>query len=368
MRDPHWDNVRFASGTLVLVGHLIENLGHIDGLRWLYMASWPLRVPVFVVVAGYFSSAGPPGRRELRQLTEAVLAPYVLIGLAHTLQIRLLEGEWRFFTSEPAWGLWFLLSLAAWRVLLPYLAVLRRPLTASVAAALAVGYLDGFDGTFSASRTVAFLPFFLLGWRLRQGLADRLLHARWSGHAAAGVLVTVAAACWFLRHRVHPGWLAMRTPYRYLEAFDAAWAWGLRGAVIGVGMLAAPAFIRLVPRHHLPAVTYLGAGGLFVYLLHPLVLRVFFHYGGLEWVGPWHEQLAVLAGGCALAAVLASPWVRRLTRPLVQPRLPWLYAPERADAPAAGGAPQRPAEPVPAGRAAYGSDGRGGPSADGQRP
>lgn len=305
-------------------------------------------MPVFVIVAGYFSSAGPLGKRELRQLTEAVLAPYVLIGLLHTLEIRLLEGHWKFFTSNPAWGLWFLLSLFVWRLLLPYLAELRYPLLTASAAALAVGYLDDFTHTFSAARTVAFLPFFLLGWELRQGLADGVLHARWSRLAAVGVLMATAAAGWFLRYDIDTSWLAMQTPYQDMDSFEAEWAWGLRGAVLVCGMLIALSFIRLVPKRRLPYVTYLGAGGLFIYLLHPPVLRALFHVTGLRWVGPWPEQLAVVAFGCALAAVLASPVAQRLARPLVRPRLPWLYVPERpVDAPAGSGDPPRLPPEVP---------------------
>lgn len=332
-RDPHWDNIRFVSGTLVLIGHLTEPRGDIDGLRWLYIAGWAVRVPVFVILAGYFSSAGPLGRRELRQLTEGVLAPYLLIGLLHTLETRLLEGHWKFFTSQPAWGLWFLLSLFFWRMLLPCLAQLRRPLAAALGAALVVGYLDDFAHTFSASRTVAFLPFFILGWKLRRGLADRLLRARRSGPAAAGVLAAAAVAGWFLRYDIDPSWLGMQTPYGQMHTFPAEWAWGLRGAVLLCGTAIALAFIRLTPRRRLPFVTYLGAGGLFVYLLHPLVLRVLFHVTDLSWVGPWPEQLALLGSGCALAAVLASPVVRRLTEPLLRPRLSWLYV-RPADEPA----------------------------------
>lgn len=366
-RDPHWDNVRFLSGTLVLVGHMIEPLGHIDGMRWLYITSWAMRVPVFVLVAGYFSSAGPLGTLELRRLTEAVLAPYLLIGLLHTLQVRLLEGEWKFFTSKPAWGLWFLLSLFVWRLLLPYLAVLRYPLATALAAALVVGYLDDFTHTFSASRTVTFLPFFLLGWKLRQGLAEQLLHASWCRHAAIGVLAVTATAGWFLRYDIDTSWLGMQTPYQDTVSFAPVWAWGLRGAVLACAALIALSFIRLVPKRRLPLVTYLGSGGLFVYLLHPLLLRVLFHFTGLTWVGPWPEQVAVLALGCAMAAALASPPVRWLARPLVQPRLPWLYAPEPA-----GGSPlpARQQEPAPSRRpdaeAVYGGGARDGATTGGR--
>ncbi|NLU70886.1 acyltransferase family protein [Streptomyces sp. HNM0574] len=333
-RDPHWDNVRLVSGTLVLVGHLIEPLGTVDGLRWVYVTSWAMRVPVFVIVAGYFSSAGPLSARELRRLTESVLAPYLLISLLHTLQLKLLYGDWTFFVGDPAWGLWFLLSLFVWRLLLPYLAVLRWPLPLSMLASLAVGYMGSFGATFSASRTLAFLPFFVLGWQLRQGHArsagvtDELLHARWTRWAAVGVLAVTAAAGWVFRYRIDTAWLAMRAPYADSVPLEPEWAWGLRGMVLVCGMVIALSFIRLVPKRQLPVVTYLGAGGLYIYLLHPLLLRALTAVWDVTSVGPWPEQLALLALGVTLAAALGSPPVRRLTRPVVQPRLPWLYARE----------------------------------------
>lgn len=324
-RDPHWDNIRYFSGTLVVVGHSIETLSELNGLRWLYIASWALRVPVFVMIAGYFSSAGPLNFREARRLTESILLPYILIGLLHTLQLKYYYGEWEFFTAEPAWVMWFLLSLLVWRVTLPYLAVLRYPLLMSVGAALAVGYLDKFGSTFSASRTVTFLPFFLLGWKLRQGLADELLRARWSRNAALAILAGAFAAGWVFRHDVDTTWLGMREPYGDEIPFGMEWAWAVRAGVLLAGMVVGLSLIRVVPKGRIPVVTYLGAGGLYIYLLHPLALRVVKINEGFDGVRTWPEQLTLITLAVALAAALASPPVRRLARPLVQPRQPWLF-------------------------------------------
>ncbi|MBA0049405.1 hypothetical protein E0L36_00280 [Streptomyces sp. AJS327] len=378
-RDPHWDNVRFVSGTLVLLSHLTEPLlASADGLRWLYVATWALRVPAFVLLAGYFSSAGPLGFREARQLTEAVLVPYVLLGLLHTLQLRYYYGEWEFFTAEPAWGLWFLLSLFCWRLLLPALAVLRYPLTVSLAAALTVGYVDAVGSTLSASRTVAFLPFFLLGWRLRQGRAPRpgpgggpgavpWTEARWTRNLAVAVLAGTAVAAWPLRRVLREPLLALRDPYAEAVPLAAPWAWAPRGAVLLCGMVIVLSFVRLVPRRRLPVVSYLGSGGLYLYLLHPLAVRVLHVSGDVRWAGPWPEQLLLVLVGVLLAAALASPPVRWAARPLVQPRLPWLFAapppgpsrpppgpPHAADGPGSGD------DPTGGDRAAVGEGPTGG--------
>ncbi|MFY1678122.1 acyltransferase family protein [Streptomyces sp. WMMC905] len=338
-RDPHWDNLRFLSGTLVVLGHATDTITDRDGLRWLQIATWALRVPVFVMVAGYFSGADTLTPRGARRLVESILVPYLLIGLLHTLQQRWFYGDWSFQVVDPPWALWFLLSLFFWRLGLPCLARLRHPLTTSVVAALVVGYLSDFDGSLSLSRTVCFLPFFVVGWRLRQGALDELMRARWSGPAAVSVLAVTAVSAWYVRHDVSFGWLRMSGPYDAGHPTSLPWAWTIRAGVLLCGTVIALAFVRAVPRRRLPWVTYLGAGGLYVYVLHPLVLRPVLRWWGMDWVGPWWEQGLVVVLAVALSMLLASAPVRRLARPVVQPRLPWLF---RAEDGERGELPRRP--------------------------
>ena len=59
------------------------------------------------------------------------------------------------------------------RVLLPYLALLPHPLVLSSLAAVGVGLIPSIGQEFSVSRTVALLPFFLLGWLIKQRGLDR---------------------------------------------------------------------------------------------------------------------------------------------------------------------------------------------------
>ncbi|WP_326599012.1 acyltransferase family protein [Streptomyces sp. NBC_01803] len=342
-RDPHWDNLRYISGTLVIFGHLTDTVMDRDGLRWLQIATWALRVPVFVMVAGYFSRADALTAREARRLTESILVPYLAIGFLHTLEQRYFWGDWTFQIAQPPWAMWFLLSLLFWRMGLPYLAQLRHPLTTSVVAALAVGYLADFGDFLSLSRTVCFLPFFLLGWKLRQGLFAEALRAEWSRWAALAVIGVTCVTAWFVRSDVQFSWLRMSKPYDRSYELPILWDWVIRGGVLFLGTVIALAFVRLVPRRKLPLITYLGAGGLYIYLLHPLVLRPVLRWWGLDWVGPWYEQALMPLFAIALSLVLGSAPARRLARPFVQPRLPWLFRdepprPDRAEATTGTGA------------------------------
>ncbi|GAB2908297.1 acyltransferase family protein [Streptomyces mayteni] len=346
VRDPYWDNIRYVSGTLVLFGHLTDTIGERAGVHWFFLATWALRVPVFVIVAGYFSTADALNAREARRLAEAVLVPYLAVGLLHSAELWLMYGDRRLFTTQPAWGMWFLLSLLFWRAALPYLAQLRHPLTVSVVAALVVGYLPEFGEYLSLSRTVCFLPFFLLGWKLRQGLFADALRARWSRDAALAVLTVTFTAAWWLRGEVHFRWLRMRSGYDETYPLAASLDWTIRGGVLLFGTVIALSFVRLIPRRRLPLVTYLGAGGMYIYLLHPLVLRPPLRWIGVDWADSWAEQAVILVVAVALSAVLGSPPVRRLARPVVQPRLDWLFGPRPLDKLDKNGGPGQVSRPA----------------------
>jgi fucose 4-O-acetylase-like acetyltransferase len=326
-RDPWWDNIRYVSGTLVVVGHTIEPLRNFEGPLWLWMASWALRLPVFVMVCGYFSSAGPLNAREARRIIESIALPYIFFSALQTLQVRWLSGEWKIYLGLPKWALWFLLSLIVWRVLLPYVAALRFPFTTTVLASLAIGYFNEFGSTFSASRTVAFFPFFILGWKIRQGLFADLFNARWTRSASLGVLLLSFVVAWLVRHDVRIGWTTMAGPYvNQAEVFGTPWAWVFRAVLLTWGIVVGLSLINLVPRGRIPFVTYMGAGGMYIYLIHPLVLRPLREYGVFDRVNDKGEQVLVVLAAIALAAVLASPPVRRLSKPVVQPSLPWLFS------------------------------------------
>ncbi|WP_190233091.1 acyltransferase family protein [Streptomyces avicenniae] len=322
-RDPRWDTTRWIAGTLVVVGHAIEEIRDLDSMRWLYLATWPLRIPVLALVCGYFSSAHVPDAREARRALTSLAVPYLAFSVLHTAQIRLLGGGWRFFLGETAWGLWFLMALLFWRVALPYLAALRHPLTASVGAALLVGYFDEFGAVFTASRAVAFLPFFLLGWKIRQGFLSGFLTSPATGPPSAAVLLLSAAAVWWARDDIRLAWLPMRGHYGGESAvFGPEGAWLIRAALLLYGAVVAVCLVRLVPRRRVPVLTFLGSGGMYVYLWHILFIRAAHHHGVTEFADHWYEAGLVVAAAVALAVALASPPVRALTRPLVQPGRP----------------------------------------------
>ncbi|MFI7278059.1 acyltransferase family protein [Streptomyces sp. NPDC049879] len=348
-RDPQWENVRYIAAATVLVGHAITPLrDQFPFMHWLYNASWQLGVPAFALISGRFSSALPLTGRAAGRLVTGIALPYVAVSLVTSIQLWAIDREWHFSLVEPAATLWFLLSLIFWKMALPYVVTLRWPLAISVLLALTVGFAEDIGYPFSASQTITFFPFFYLGHLLREreGFAAAVAAVpRW---AAALVTAALAGGAWLLNDRLSPEWLAMKRPY---SAEDFAFARGvpIRAAILLWGVIAVLALVRLVPRRHVPLMTSLGTAGMYIYILHPLVLTHFHNIDFFARIDTDAEALAVLAVAVASTVVLGSRPVQALTRPLVQPRGRWLLRPPERLPDAAdgrGGTPPPPRSPA----------------------
>lgn len=329
-----WDNARFACIVLVVMGHAIQRqtLDSQNALT-LYLFIYAFHMPAFAIISGYFSKASPPGTRQMRRIITDFVIPYVIFEAIWGLVQFLVEGYPAFNPTQPSWTLWFLLALAIFRLVLPYLVLLRWPLAWAVLLSVGVGYLSNVDSTFSLSRAIGILPFFVLGWQLRQwNVVDRwrdLGAAVWAWRALAvalfgGWLAVVALNVAAFREFDLKHWFFYDDSYVDLGE-PVWWAGQLRLGLIVLAAVLSAAFFVLIPRRE----TFFSAFGqatMYVYLLHSFVLYPLRESGVLRddhasatWL------LTMVFASTAIAIVLASPWVRRAFRPLVEPKPRWLF-------------------------------------------
>ncbi len=327
-RDPWLDNTRLTAAVLIVVMHVSgQAMARSDVLYELWYASWPLRVPLFVLVAGYFSSAESLGGRRAVALLRNVLGVYLLADLVATLAAWLGGNGWSYTPVDPPFALWFLLSLFWWRAMLPLVAHVRHIGAVAVLVSLGAGFVPHVGHSFSASRTLAFFPVFLLGWYLRRIDVRSLVGRTWVRAAAWGVLLGVLAVAVTLGSQVSRSAYTFRDGYPgsgFVEQLPYA---GLRAALLLYGAAGAVALLAVVPRRRLPVLTYLGAGSMYIYVIHALIVsgsgfRDTSWYHAIDTVP---EMLALMAAAVVGALLLASPPVRWATRWLIQPRYTWLF-------------------------------------------
>ncbi len=202
-RVPFWDNARFACIVLVVLGHAVQRLTYDSDIALgLYLMVYAFHMPAFAIIAGYFSKSDPPTRRQMARVITDIIVPYVIFEGLWTLTKWIVEGQATPDLTTPSWTLWFLLALGIFRLILPYLALLRWPLLWTLVISIGAGYLPNIDSTLSLSRTLGLLPFFTLGWWLRERdivARLRLLDRRpwWVIGAAIGVFALAGWAAWF---------------------------------------------------------------------------------------------------------------------------------------------------------------------------
>lgn len=335
IRIPFWDNARFGTIVLVVIGHAIQRqTSDSNNALILYLFIYAFHMPAFAIISGYFSKATPPGTRQMRKVVTDILLPYLIMQFIWSAVQWIVEGDPGLNLTEPHWTLWFLLALAIFRVALPYLAMLRWPLLWAVIASIAVGYAHNVDSTFSLSRTIGILPFFLLGWYLRQWrVVDRWRDLRWPGVWAIRTAALALFGAWlwvvianiqFFRDIHLQGWFFYDDGYERLG--DDAWTAGLiRLGLIALAALLSAAFYALVPRRN-TIFTVFGQATMYIYLLHSFVLYPIRESGVLKddhssaiWL------LTMVFASVAISIALASPLVRRIFRPLVEPKPDWLF-------------------------------------------
>ena len=334
-RVPIWDNARAACILLVVLGHAIQRLTYDSDIALsLYFLIYAFHMPAFALISGYFSKSDPPNRRQMTRVLTDIVLPYVIFEALWTATKLVFEGEANPNLTQPSWTLWFLLALAIFRVVLPYLALLRWPLLWTVLISLSVGYLPNVDSTLSLSRTLGLLPFFTLGWWLSHHKIlekrDLLRRRRLSFRIGAAFLFAVTAfISWRFVNELEA--MNLRQWLFYDENYAAIggtewWAGGVRLALMVIAVVLSVAFFALIPRGGYRW-TAIGRYTMYVYLLHSFVLYPFRESGILRDLDPtWVFLPLVILLSVVITVGLASRPVRRLFRPLIEPRPGWLFA------------------------------------------
>jgi fucose 4-O-acetylase-like acetyltransferase len=324
-RYPVLDHARFVLITLVVVGHLLEQL--VDSgpfaaalYRWIYL----FHMPAFVLVSGALSKSNLTRRRVLALVT-GLLLPYVVFQTLYPAWDAWLfrTGDWSQGYLTPYWLLWYLPSLACWRLLLPLFARLKFALPLAVAIALAAGLAPWIGYPLSLSRTLVFFPLFLLGHRIGARRLQHLGGARAGRFAAVIVLLAAAAGAWFLRD-LEPEWLYASQGYAALDATALSGA-ATRMTLLSASALCALAVLALAPRHARHSES--GRRSLTAYLVHGFLVRALVATGvfaGLAQAVPsWAALLSCLAAGVTIAVLLTTRIADRIAQPLTCP-VAWL--------------------------------------------
>lgn len=321
-RDPYFDNARFLLVALVVLGHLLSPVR--ESSEALYFANNFLasfRMPALILITGYFTKhIWKDKERFVKRLVLGILFPYVvfqsfylwMLGLVQTLP------ELAANLFAPSFGMWFLLSLLFWNLLLLPFSKLKHPILVSAVIALAIGWVDGAGEFLSLSRTFVFLPLFLMGHYAKKEQLDWF--KSWKAKvvslfSAAASLLLLSA---FSLDQARDALLA-RHPYVQVadSMLEGTWLRLVFYLIMFLGILA---FLPWVPRRKW-FFTYLGRRTAYVYVLHLFFINLFTLLELFPKELGWSIYLALPVVWLAIVFLVSSTPVVFLAKPIVEGKI-----------------------------------------------
>lgn len=173
-RDYLFDNIRTLLILLVVIGHMIASQkSKILTAEVLYYFIYLFHMPAFIFITGYFSKNLDKSRDNA---VKTFLIPYFVINSLYIVLSRMSlynpTKGFRFF--YPVWGLWFLLAVFIWKMLLKDLVRVRYILPLSFIIGVLSGFSNEFSSAMSLARVINYLPFFLLGYYCTKEHVDKI--------------------------------------------------------------------------------------------------------------------------------------------------------------------------------------------------
>lgn len=171
-RDTRIDSLKYWLIVLVIAGHVFLQCGshrvtNQITWHWIYL----FHMPLFIFLSGYFSHKKT--NQEFINSSLKILEPYVVFQLI-ARGFDYLKGEPITLINllTPRYVLWYLLSLFCWRLMLQILPdkILKNSklvIISTLVVSIIAGFLP-FNNFLTLQRTFAFLPYFFIGYYMRE--------------------------------------------------------------------------------------------------------------------------------------------------------------------------------------------------------
>lgn len=270
-------------------------------------------MPVFIFFTGYLSKNYKKGANSaFRNL----FIPFIffnsiwnLIQVIFTSNVEIpIASPTLFSFLNPGWALWFILALAIWRLLLPYLLKIKKVFLVSLFVGLLSRLFSEFNIFLSLSRILVFSPYFIGGYLVNRENLEKLRKVK-----MRYVLITFIAT------------LIFTYIFIFETSFPTEFLWGDRsffhfpikiipslffgGLLYLIGFSFSLIFLKIAP-YTKSRLSQIGVNSLPVYILHTYVI------GGISFYllpipNEFFAIFILAAASFVIAILLSSNIVKR---------------------------------------------------------
>lgn len=267
------DNIKFILIFLVVFGHLIER--YIDAnttLMGVYMFIYIFHMPLFIFVSGFLSKNI---NKSNKFFLSNLLIPYIILNIIWYTLAYIYIGEVNSPLLYPGWTLWFLLSLFFWRISLKYLVKIKYILPISFILGIVVGLISN-GSVLSFSRTIVFLPFFLLGYYTDMEKLKRINAKINIWIAILGVSIFIGIAL-FIADNSMIDYKLLYGSYSYSELGISLWTGMMYRSVLYICSIVLSGFVCVMTPNSKTFYTNMGKSTMYIYVFHIYIVLMIFY-------------------------------------------------------------------------------------------
>ena len=270
-----FDNIKFLTIMLVVVGHIIESfINDSDMFKSLFIFIYTFHMPLFIFISGLFQKRFS----DTNKLQINKVAYYLTLGFVLKFVMAcakaIYKGEFNFIFFSGYSVDWFLFALVLFMLTAYYTRKLHPALVlgASLALGCVAGYFDFIADTLTLSRFIVYLPFYFAGYyltpdtvlKISKNLAVRIV---------SGLSMLVYFAMCFRNldfvyqlRRLFTG----KNPFSTLPFENCGAQHRLLCYIIAA--LMCMAVVCFIPNIKIPLISRMGANTLGVYFWHQAIL------------------------------------------------------------------------------------------------
>ena len=326
------DNIRWILLFNVIAEHMLTQTGITYNWLITVLVCWSrmITMPAFCFLSGYFSKKGD---KSYQSAIFDFLMPYLIFNSVFVA----IFGSSSPNIFSPTFAYWYLVCMFCWKIMTKALQQIKYIIPLSIIVALFVGGLEDVNQFLSLSRTIGFLPYYVVGMKMSREDVAKLENLP---KAAVLVLTLVVMGVW--------GWLNVKQAYHidfyyywapysggYDRVFSYSFWYGFMLRAVGYvvsGLLIVFLFC-LVPDRSLPVIREGGTRTMVPYLLHTyFIMNTKYLYGFLPVLDRWYITIPIaIAMAVFLLWLLGLPALDELYKDLMKFIKKLLYKePEKA--------------------------------------
>ena len=265
-----FDNLKGLAIILIVLGHMLF-LTKYTSIILLKNFIFVFHLPIFFFVAGYFSKIDSD---EPKKAIKRLLIPYLLFCIIYKIFLYLIIGETSgIIFLAPEHTLWFLISLFTMKIFLPLLNKLKYPVITITVLALLIGFIPLNIGYLGVSRTVAFLPIFLVGFKYKD--YKKIFNYKYPklkeilNNSKISILLLIIALiiCVLIAYTVPLSVIELKTCYKFESIVGVILEVIERLIIIVMGIIVT-LLLNKVMTNKKSILTKLGKNSMAIYLLH----------------------------------------------------------------------------------------------------